>query len=97
MNKYCQLIFLLSGLCVLTSCGGGAGTGVGGSSDPGSSSSSFVRTGNMHTPRSMHTATLLTNGQVLIAGGTSNGGNSLASAELFNPAATFASTANMNI
>ncbi|MBB5064397.1 kelch repeat-containing protein [Granulicella mallensis] len=39
----------------------------------------------MTTPRAKHTATQLTNGQVLIAGGRDASGNPLASAELFNP------------
>jgi hypothetical protein len=39
----------------------------------------------MNTPRYLHTATLLQNGQVLVAGGANSNGN-LASAELYNPA-----------
>jgi hypothetical protein len=40
----------------------------------------------MTTARYLHTATLLTTSQVLIAGGSDQNGNPLASAELFNPA-----------
>jgi hypothetical protein len=93
-----QVLFLVFGLCVLTSCGGGAGGVVTGSNDPGSNSPGFALTGSMHTPRSMHTATLFTNGKVLIAGGKDSSGNALAASELFDPSTgTFASTGNMNI
>ena len=45
----------------------------------------FQATGDMGTGRVSHTATLLTNGKVLVAGGSNNSGN-LATAELFDPA-----------
>jgi hypothetical protein len=41
-------------------------------------------TGSLNTPRELHTATLLPNGNVLVAGGES--GNVLQSTELYNPA-----------
>jgi Galactose oxidase, central domain len=50
----------------------------------------FTPTGNMMTPRGGHSATLLLNSKVLIAGGGS------ASAELYDPSTgTFAATGNM--
>jgi len=52
------------------------------------STGSFSATGEMTTPRSGHTATLLPNGKVLIAGGPT--------AELYDPATgTFSATGNM--
>lgn len=55
----------------------------------------FVATGSMTTARSGHTATLLQNGKVLIAGGTLSS-SALASAELYDPVAgTFTPTEDM--
>ena len=50
-------------------------------------SGTFQRTGSMNVARISHTATLLSNGEVLVAGGdnSSLGGNCPSSAELFNP------------
>ena len=42
-------------------------------------------TNNMNVPRSGHTATLLSNGQVLVTGGMERNGVSFNSAELYNP------------
>jgi len=61
----------------------------------------FSSTGNMTTARSFHTATLLTNGKVLITGGsqyTPSVNVSLASAELYDPSTgTFSPTGNMTV
>jgi hypothetical protein len=58
----------------------------------------FTVTGSMITARIWHTATLLTNGKVLIAGGLGAGlGNLLASAEIYDPVAgTFTATGSLN-
>jgi hypothetical protein len=56
----------------------------------------FANAGSLITPRYHHTATLLNNGKVLIAGGLAANG-SLASAELYNPATrTFTPTGRLN-
>ncbi|MBN1570393.1 MAG: hypothetical protein JXA73_21300 [Acidobacteria bacterium] len=58
-------------------------------------SDAFISTGSMTAPRANHTATLLPNGKVLIAGGW-NGTNTLASAEVFDPETeTFTSVGNL--
>jgi hypothetical protein len=54
---------------------------------------SWVATGNMVTARTNHTATLLSSGDVLIAGGNSNG--PISSAELFDGTSSFAATGSM--
>ena len=47
---------------------------------------SWVYTGSLNTSRAFHTATLLPNGMVLVAGGFGSNDNVLTSAELYNPA-----------
>lgn len=69
------------------------------------SNGSFARTGRMVGERGGHTATLLTNGKVLIAGGDNTGGDYIfpffpldgsVTAELYDPAtALFTTTGNM--
>src|SRR5208337_4326738 len=75
---------------------------VGGSSSNGVifavATSSFTLTGSLSTARMFQTATLLDNGNVLIAGGVDGFGyNTISSAELYNPiTGTFASTGSLN-
>jgi putative Ig domain-containing protein/thrombospondin type 3 repeat protein/galactose oxidase-like protein len=55
---------------------------------------SFALTGSLNTARTLHTATLLPNGKVLIAGGFN--GASLGSAELYDPVSgTFSATGSL--
>lgn len=55
----------------------------------------FVMTGTMNSARISHRATLLSDGRVLVTGGTNSTGT-LASAEIFDPASgTFSSTGSM--
>ncbi|HET9409823.1 MAG TPA: kelch repeat-containing protein, partial [Candidatus Sulfotelmatobacter sp.] len=57
----------------------------------------WTPTGSMHTARASHTATVLPNGHVLVAGGTGDSIGALASSELYNPASgSWSSTAEMN-
>jgi len=59
-------------------------------------SGTWRRTGSLNTPRVAHSATLLLNGEVLVAGGVDNADNALASAELYDPVAgTWRYTGNL--
>jgi hypothetical protein len=49
-------------------------------------SGTWANTGSLNTARTDHTATLLPNGQVLVAGGIDASATPIASAELYNPA-----------
>jgi hypothetical protein len=56
----------------------------------------FNNTGSMNNARQYHTASVLTNGKVLVAGG-SNGGTVLNSAELYDPSTgIWTTTGSMN-
>jgi WD40 repeat protein len=60
------------------------------------STGTWTRTGSMTTARANFSATLLPDGKVLVAGGTSASGVALASAELYDPATgTWTATASL--
>src|SRR5437667_238937 len=57
----------------------------------------FNTTGSLNTARLNHTATLLPNGSVVVAGASHGISNALASAELYDPASgTWAATGSLN-
>ena len=60
-------------------------------------SGTWTVTGSLNTARSLHTATLLPNGMVLVAGGFDRTSTASASAELYDPASeTWTVTGNLN-
>jgi hypothetical protein len=57
----------------------------------------WTATGSLHNGRERHTATLLTNGKVLVTGGYNGGGSLFNSAELYDPATgTWTVTGSLN-
>src|SRR4051794_7545078 len=82
--------FLLLSLWVLTVIGVGFPTSAEGAAG------AFSPTASMAVERQLHTATLLANGQVLVAGGEGNSGT-LQSAEVYDPATgSWSTTGNLN-
>jgi hypothetical protein len=78
--------------------GGGADTALSSAELYDPNNGTFSPTGSLHVGRVGHTATLLSNGRVLIAGGGDVGDSApdLASAELYDPkTGTFSSTGSM--
>ena len=60
-------------------------------------SGSWTATGSLNTAALFHTATLLPNGKVLVAGGFDNNNGYLTSAELYDPASgTWTATGSLN-
>jgi hypothetical protein len=101
---FSRMVFSLSlGLLFLpTGCANPSTSATPSASSPSSPSptptavGNFTAVGNMTTVRADHTATLLGNGKVLIAGGEGDGFQELASAELYDPSTrTFAPTGTM--
>ena len=88
--------FLLLG-AGLTACGGGDDSTT---TTTASSTGTFSTTGLMTSERSLHTANLLIDGKVLLAGGVGAGGSAastLDSAELYDPGSrTFSATHSMS-
>ena len=77
------LLFLGAALVLVQPCASAAGV--------------FTNTGSLNIGRSQHTATLLPNGKVLVAGVVDNNNNALASAELYDPVnGTWTATGNLN-
>jgi len=91
-------VLMLTVISLVPSCKGNATATSGERSEDNSNRDAGVINAvrSMATQRAAHTATLLPDGKVLVAGGFTGGG-SLASAEVFDPAtSTFASAGNMN-
>jgi hypothetical protein len=62
-----------------------------------STAATFSSTGSLNTARAYYTATLLPNGEVLMAGGADSNANAIGTAELYNSAiGTFAFTGSLN-
>ena len=65
--------------------------------EPSSFAQSWAYTGTLNHDRQFHTAILLQNGKVLIAGGVNNDGQTMALAELYDPSTgTFSYTGSLN-
>ncbi|HCX29835.1 MAG TPA: hypothetical protein DHU55_08730 [Blastocatellia bacterium] len=93
------LVLLLTVISLVPSCKGNAtATNWGHSEDSSTPDAGIIdAVRSMTTQRAAHTATLLPDGKVLVAGGFAGDENRLASAEVFDPAtSTFAPTGNMN-
>lgn len=93
------LVLLLTVVSLVLSCKGNATATNGERSEDNSAPDAGIINAvrSMSTQRAAHTATLLPDGKLLVAGGFAGDENSLASAEVFDPAtSTFAPAGNMN-
>ena len=79
-----RLWLLASSFLILASASTNAGSGPG-LRQPSNGPGLWSRAANLATGREEHTATLLPNGKILVAGGTDGRGKVLASAELYDP------------
>jgi N-acetylneuraminic acid mutarotase len=79
-----RLWLLASSVLILATASANAGSGPS-SSQPAAGQGLWSRAASLATGREEHTATLLPNGKVLVAGGTDGRGTVLASAELYDP------------
>jgi Kelch motif/Galactose oxidase, central domain len=80
-----RLWLLASSFLILASASANAGSGPA-LRQPSDGPGLWSRAANLATGREEHTATLLPNGKILVAGGTDGRGKVLASAELYDPA-----------
>jgi len=97
MNKLFKLFIPFAALLAV-GCGGGGKRGTSPAPAPAPTAGTFTATGNLATPRAQHSATLLTSGKVLVAGGqtSASGFVPTASMETYDPAAgAFAPAAAM--
>jgi len=83
-RKVLLLVLAVCPVVLLIGCGGGGGGDATPSPTPPPQTTIWSPTGAMETPRYGHTAILLGNGKVLIAGG-SDASSYLSSAELYDP------------
>jgi|SRR5688572_16328336 len=90
-------VLLLALVTVAAGCTAGITNGEQRQKTEDSATGTVSRTRNMTTGRAAHTATLLPDGKVLVAGGFAEG-SSLGSTEVFDPATeTFAGRGNMSV